>query len=94
VLCTGPKPKPVSQFKIKGQMKKFQALGRTLSSSEMRTISGGDEPPESVIGDETSTCNAYCGSGSKVTCSGRCATCENAGNAYNPYVAGGDKICS
>ncbi|MCW3074287.1 MAG: hypothetical protein JWP69_1356 [Flaviaesturariibacter sp.] len=74
-------------------MKKFQSLGRSLSGSEMRMILGGDEPV-SIIGEGDSTCNAYCGSGSGVTCSGRCVTCGDAGNASNPNVRGGDKICS
>jgi len=58
-----------------------------LSRDEMKKIMAGS-------GTDTSKCNAYCGSGSNVTCGGFCSTCEDAGNASNPGIPGGNKICA
>ena len=62
------------------------SLGRSLSKEDQKKVMGG-------VRDDSNTCNAYCGSGSNVTCSGKCPSCENAGNGANPNVPGGDKLC-
>ena len=73
-------------------MKKFQALGRSLSKAEQKMIMGGVTDP----GDGGGCCsnNSYCGTGS--ACVNKCCSgnCEAAGNASNPNTAGGDKICA
>lgn len=69
-------------------MKKLQSLGKILNKTEQKKIIGGvEDDPGCGTGD------TYCGSGSGVTC---CAgyTCDDAGNAQNPNVPGGDKLCS
>lgn len=68
-------------------MKKFESLGRSLSKEEQKKVMGGLSEPND------NTCNAYCGTGSNVTCSGKCPRCEDAGNGANPNKPGGDKMC-
>ncbi len=72
------------------------SFGTQLSRSEMKTILGGVsgvKPPTYCGSTQTNgCCNAYCGQGSGVTCSGTCASCEDAGNGKGPGP-GQDKIC-
>lgn len=75
-------------------MNKFKSLGRMLSKEEQKKIKGGDGEVGGLGGDyDCGSGDTYCGSGSGVTC---CTgyTCQDAGNASDPYVKGGDKICA
>ena len=71
-------------------MKKIEALGKSLNRAQQKAILGGygDSAEES----EGSSCNAYCGSGSGYSCSGKCSSCEDAGNGAGSG-AGQKKMC-
>ncbi|RTL55517.1 MAG: hypothetical protein EKK39_02730 [Sphingobacteriales bacterium] len=59
-------------------------LQQQLSKAAMKQIKAG-----SGFGN---SCNIYCGNNPSL-CTDTCTTCTPAGNASNPNVPGGDKIC-
>lgn len=77
-------------------MKRIKNFGIAFSNStqltrqQMKKVMGGQEASTTQSAD---SCNAYCGDGSGYTCSGKCSTCDDAGNGQNPNVPGGDKLC-
>ena len=68
---------------------------KKLTKDEMKKIIGGVEREGGYCGSDKQNgcCNIYCGTGSGVTCAGTCGTCDAAGNATNPNIPGGDKLC-
>ena len=67
-------------------MKNF---GLQLSRNAMKKIVGGANCGSSASG---GCCNVYCGTGTGVTCSGSCGTCDDAGNGSGSKP-GQDKMC-
>ena len=66
----------------------FQQLDNTeiLSREQLKKVLGG-------VDGSGSMCNVYCGTGTGVTCSGQCNTCEDAGNGAGSKP-GQDKLCA
>ena len=71
----------------------LQNFGTALSREQMKNVLGGYGEAIDTIGDDSSSCNVYCGSGTGYTCQGTCGKCEDAGNGSG-NKPGQDKLCT
>lgn len=67
---------------------------KQLTRNQMKKIMAGSGGGTNYCGSTQTNgcCNVYCGSGTGVTCSGTCGSCEDAGNGRGPGP-GQDKAC-